>query len=104
MSKTDDAAAFYARLEEEGEDQVRSKLALRKYGAASKPLVIEWLGRLERERSDIFASEQMKIARDAERAARRSADASEAANTRATIALGLAAASILVSIAAALFW
>ncbi len=56
--------------------------------------------RKERERSDIFASEQMEIARDAERAARRSADASEAANTRATIALILA----VVSIAVAFFW
>lgn len=100
MPKQLDADPFYANLEEQGEDQVRDNLAFGRYAGRKLALAETWLRRKERERSDIFASEQIEIARDAERAARRSADASEAANTRATIALILA----VVSIAVAFFW
>jgi hypothetical protein len=92
--------AFRAKLNETGEAQVRINLANEVYGAQHAPLrpvVEEWLRQQEEKRREAAQSEQTQIARSAADAAWESARTAQAANKRATIALVLAGAAVVVS-------
>ena len=117
MSPLLDIDEFYAELEKEGEDQVRKNLATERiYGSTKRPLVEEWLRRKDQEREDSLNREQIKIAREAASAASEAARAAESsaksardtarearkANKLATMAIIIAAGSMIVVIIKAL--
>ena len=101
-----DLAAWRARFEQIGVNQVRSQLPL--WSGKIHLAAIEWLAEKDQESlrlSESSQAEQTEIARSAKdaawaaaRAAERAATAAEKANTRATIALIIAVASIIASI------
>lgn len=105
---------FWAELEALGEEQVRERLATKRYGNVGdrKALAEEWLRVQEESRKDASQSAQIEIARSAKDAAWSAAEAASeaasearehsriarAANTRATIALIIAAASAIAAV------
>ena len=105
MPKTFDAGPLHATFEKKGEAQVRTDIATLVYTGQKKELAQAWLETTEQKRSDIYASEQIEIARDSARSARvsaeaaeRSANAAEAANKRANLAIIVAVVSVVVTI------
>jgi hypothetical protein len=97
---TDEADKVFAKLELEGEDSVRKKLASeRVYGAFKRELVVEWLRRKDQDREESSNREHMEIARSAAAAARDTALEARKANRIATAAIIIAIASMAVSIA-----
>ncbi|MBK8016115.1 MAG: hypothetical protein IPK20_04935 [Betaproteobacteria bacterium] len=64
-----DAEELFAKLEQEGEPTVRTRLAQGVYGQQKTPLVIEWLHQKEQSRADILANENLKTTKSAHMAA-----------------------------------
>ncbi len=90
---------LYTHLEKTGEDEVRKRLAAgRVYGEDKVALVRDWLDRKAQERASVVEREKIEIARDAATAARDAADAARSANTRAKIALIIAATTAIALI------
>ena len=63
------AEELFAKLEQEGEPTVRTRLAQGVYGQQKTPLVIEWLHQKEQFRADILANENLKTTKSAHLAA-----------------------------------
>lgn len=64
-----DASEFWEKLENEGEDTVRRRLAEGVYGAKKKPLVEEWLKKKDFERDIDKNKDLFHVAKSAKRAA-----------------------------------
>lgn len=93
--------AWIVRLEEIGETRVRSELDHGKISSAFIHLTSKWLSERERaaeHRKEASISEQIELMRRASAAAERQAIAAERANRRATIALVIAIAAMIVTI------
>lgn len=97
-----------SQFEQLGSDEVRLLLNGNRFSAQNKRWAIRWLAERDQEearRKDVSQAEQIEVARSAKdaawaaaKAAERAAAAAETANRRATIALALAAISILATI------
>jgi aryl-alcohol dehydrogenase-like predicted oxidoreductase len=92
---------YIAQLETLGETQVRSDLNHGRIPPAFVHLASTWLAGKDREaerRTEASNSEQMELMRRASAAAERQATAVERANNKATIALAIAIASMVITI------
>jgi hypothetical protein len=88
---------YFAGLDERGVTQVRFELEHGQIPPRFVHLASKWLSDKEREAKD-RAEEQMEVMNVIPAAAERQATAAEKANTRANIALLIAAVSLIVSI------
>jgi hypothetical protein len=98
---TEQERLFIADLEAQGKTQVRSNFDHGKISPGFVYLASKWLAETEREeerRREAAQSEQTELMRRASVAAERQAHASEQANKRATIALVIAIASMIITI------
>jgi hypothetical protein len=107
-----DKQLYWGDFEADGEETVRTNLALGRYQRQKAALAQEWLTARERLRNSSAEAEQAALAKAqadaasrAATAAERSADIAEralstakAANTRATMALVIAAISIIATV------
>jgi hypothetical protein len=84
---------LWARLDSDGIAKVRANLATNVYLGHDKARVLVWLERCNEDSN----TEQIAIARSAKEAAWASASAADKANSKATIALILAAISIVAT-------
>jgi hypothetical protein len=102
-----DTKAFFAHLGSMGEAQVRLLMSTGGFPPQRNAHIIWWLAKQDEENQGVneaVQSEQLEIARSAKdaswvaaNAAKRAALAAEAANKRATIAIVIAAVSIIVT-------
>jgi hypothetical protein len=104
---SNDIEAFYARLEAEGEETVRTNLAKGIYGSRKKPLVLAWLFRKEAEheaassaRRESREEESLSIARESLATAKAASFAAIAATEEAANANRIARSNRCISISA----
>ena len=97
MATDDDPSDEFERL---GENEVRRKLANGEYGSVGeRRLRVEaWLDIQAQSRMDASSREQISLARAAAAAARVAADQARKTNTKATIIIGIAIATLIVAI------
>ena len=86
--------SFLAELESEGEEEVRRRIAARRYASANnkREIAQQWLDKKAQER----INELVRIAQDAKDAAAESARNIKSAHTTAALALLMAAVSVIV--------
>jgi len=101
---TQETIDFWEKLDLLGVDEVRLRLATKKYGAHTVPLVREWLARQDqilakeaKERASISETEQVDILRSSRDAAWASARAAEQANSLSIGAIIVSVVALIVS-------
>jgi hypothetical protein len=102
------ADELWPKLDADGEDKVREKLAQGVYGQQKIPLVNEWLARKDRQRADAAnqhrdarEDETLKLSAEANSIARESNAISRRSNVAAWVAVAISVVALLVAIVSA---
>ena len=96
-----DKAAMFRSFETQGIDAVRAKLDQGGYNPQWKSAATEWIGKkgiTVQRRAEVAQAEQTEIARSSKDAAWASAKAAKRANLIASLALGVAAIALALSV------